>query len=85
MTSTYITTQEQAMYGCTEDYLKACATTSTNFNMFLAGILSDVQECMEMGNLEKARKLTNRAKFLIFTFTDTRNETVLINYDEVTA
>ena len=73
------------MFGCTEEYLKACATTSSNFNMFLAGILSDVQECMSNGNLEQARKLTNRAKFLIFTFTDTRNKTKLINYDEVTA
>jgi hypothetical protein len=78
-----MTPVEKQMYGCTEEYLKACATTATNFNMFIAGKLSDVQELMGMGNFEKANKVTNQVKFLIFTFTDTRNETVLVNYDEV--
>lgn len=82
MTTTYMTPVEKQMYGCTEEYLKACATTATNFNMFIAGKLSDAQECIAMGDKNQALKFINQVKFLIFTFTDTRNETVLVNYDE---
>jgi hypothetical protein len=45
--------------------------------MVLAGLLSDAQELMAMGDTETARKYLNRAKALMFEMRYTGNLTFL--------
>ncbi|CAB4178893.1 hypothetical protein UFOVP1022_18 [uncultured Caudovirales phage] len=61
------------MFGCTEEVLVDKFNRQYNINMYVAGLLSDVQELNLMGKTEEANKLINQVKFYFFEYTDTRN------------
>ena len=59
------------MYGCDFQAFKESVEDSITYKlsggvMVLAGLLSDAQELMAMGDTETARKYINRAKALMF-------------------
>lgn len=65
------------MYGCTvSDLDNICSRMGRlyghKFNKadLVLCILSDAQECMDMGNIEKANKFINRAKYIVMTHLD---------------
>jgi hypothetical protein len=61
-------------YGCTEEVLVDKFKRAYNINMYVAGLLSDAQELLQMGKTEQANQLINQAKYYFFEYTDTRNE-----------
>jgi hypothetical protein len=67
--------QETKMLGCTSEVLEDSFNTAYNINMRLAGMLSDVQECIASGDKQRANILLNQVKYYFFEYTDTRNET----------
>ena len=67
--------QETKMLGCTAKVLEESYKESYNINIRLAGMLSDVQECINANDKERANVLLNQVKYYFFEFTDTRNET----------
>ena len=67
--------QETKMLGCTSEVLEDSFNTAYNINMRLAGMLSDVQECIASGDKKRANILLNQVKYYFFEYTDTRNET----------
>lgn len=66
--------QEIKMFGCTEEMLNKQFSAQYNINMYIAGLLSDAQEYIAMGNTEQATQILNQVKHYIFEHTDTRNE-----------
>jgi len=66
-----MTEKEMQMYGCDFQAFKESVEDSLTYKrhggvMVLAGLLSDAQELMAMGDTETARKYLNRAKALMF-------------------
>jgi hypothetical protein len=66
-----MTDKEMQMYGCDFQAFKESVEDSLTYKlsggvMVLAGLLSDAQELMAMGDTETARKYLNRAKALMF-------------------
>ena len=61
------------MLGTPVETLEASFYTAYNINMRLAGMLSDVQELIAMGDTERANQVINQVKYYFFEFTDTRN------------
>ena len=50
-------------------------------NMIVAGLMSDAQELIEMGDPERARKTLNRAKAVLFEIMDGRMIGTVSTYD----
>jgi hypothetical protein len=67
--------QEIKMLGCSPEVLEESFEHAYNINMRLAGMLSDVQECINANDKERANVLLNQVKYYFFEYTDTRNET----------
>ena len=70
------------MYGCDFQAYKVTVKDSLTYKvsggvMVLAGLLSDAQELMAMGDTETARQYLNRAKALMFDMTWTGTLTFL--------
>jgi hypothetical protein len=66
-----MTDKEMQMYGCDFQAYKVTVKDSLTYKisggvMVLAGLLSDAQELMAMGDTETAMKYLNRAKALMF-------------------
>jgi hypothetical protein len=60
--------QKQA-YGTTESNMRESfkgQIALVGRDMFVASILSDIQECIEHEDYESARRFANRAKFVLF-------------------
>ena len=68
--------QDIKMFGTTTDSLEGFFDRAYNINMTLAGMLSDAQELIAMGEIEKANQVMNSVKHYFFEYTDTRNEVV---------
>jgi hypothetical protein len=64
---------ENKMFGTSVESVEADFRTAYNINMRLAGMLSDAQELIAMGNTEQANQVINQVKHYFFEFTDTRN------------
>ena len=62
------------MLGTPVETLEASFYTAYNINMRLAGMLSDVQELIAMGDAERANQVINQVKHYFFEYTDTRYE-----------
>ena len=70
--------REIKMYGCTEADLRNSVESSITFKvsgaeMVAAGVMSDVQELLEMGGQsastrEQVRQMLNQAKWVLFTY-----------------
>lgn len=61
--------KERLMYGTTESQMRESfkgQIALVGRDMFVASILSDIQECIEHEDLECARQFANRAKFVLF-------------------
>ena len=66
---------EQSMYGCDIEEFKASVRRSITYrftggNMIVAGLMSDAQELIAMGQSEAARQMLNRAKAVLFDIMD---------------
>ena len=61
------------MFGTSVSVVEANIENAYNVNMRMAGMLSDAQELISMGNTEKANQILNRVKYYFFEYTDTRN------------
>lgn len=59
--------------GATIQQVENSFRTSYNINSTLAGMLSDAQELIDMGDTKSANEMINRVKHYFFEFTDTRN------------
>jgi uncharacterized cysteine cluster protein YcgN (CxxCxxCC family) len=57
-------------YGCSESSLRKLISTQRNPITFVACLLSDAQEEIEMGMSEQARQTLNRAKFCLFNYVE---------------
>ena len=68
--------QDIKMFGTTTNSLEGFFDRAYNINMTLAGMLSDAQELIAMGEIEKANQVMNSVKHYFFEYTDTRNEVV---------
>lgn len=66
--------QEMKMFGYSVESVESSFFTAYNINMRLAGMLSDAQELIAMGEKEKATQILNQVKHYFFEFTDTRNQ-----------
>jgi hypothetical protein len=69
------TSPEQSMYGCDIEEFKASVRRSITYrftggNMVVAGLMSDAQELMAVGQTETARQYLNRAKAILFDIMD---------------
>jgi len=64
---------EIKMLGTSIETVESSFYTAYNINMRIAGMLSDVQELVAMGDTEKANQIINQVKHYFFEFTDTRN------------
>jgi hypothetical protein len=67
--------REVRMYGVTEYGMREAVEQRlrmTTPTMLAASIMSDAQELMETGDIEDARQALNRAKWILFEYTDTR-------------
>lgn len=65
------------MYGMDREdikqhYMNGLTARMVGLEMVVAGILSDSQHLMEMGNNEDARKQLNVAKFILFEMLEAR-------------
>ena len=71
-----MTEKEFQMYGCDMTAFKESVRDSISYRlsggvMVLAGLLSDAQELMAMGDTETARQYLNRAKALMYEMAHT--------------
>ena len=70
--------QNRAMYGVANidlfiDSIKGSVTyKAIGANMIVAGLMSDAQELLSVGDNERARKTLNRAKAVLFEIMDVR-------------
>ena len=72
---TTTTSVEQSMYGCDIEAYKDSVRRSITYrftggNTVVAGLMSDAQELMAMGQTETARQHLNRAKAILFDIMD---------------
>ena len=67
---------EIQMFGCNTVALEKQFASQYNINMYIAGLVSDAQELLEMGMTKEANQILNQVKYYFFDFTDTRNEIV---------
>lgn len=87
--------KEIQMFGMTKDaireeFMESITAKFSGLEMVVAGILSDCQELMSMGqsdsirmrNEERVRKQLNVAKFILFEMMDQREEMVLTSSDD---
>lgn len=87
--------KEIQMFGMTKDaireeFMESITAKLSGLEMVVAGILSDCQELMSMGqsdsirmrNEERVRKQLNVAKFILFEMMDQREEMVLTSSDD---
>ena len=89
--------KEIQMFGMTKDaireeFMESITAKFSGLEMVVAGILSDCQELMTMGqsdrirmqNEERVRKQLNVAKFILFEMMDAKRgeETVLVSSDD---
>ena len=70
-----MTTKETTMYGCDIEAFKENVRDSITYElsggaMVVAGLMSDAQELMALGDTETARQYLNRAKALVFDMMD---------------
>ena len=70
-----MTTKEITMYGCDMTAFKESVRDSISYRlsgggMIVAGLMSDAQELMALGDTETARQYLNRAKALVFDMMD---------------
>ena len=70
-----MTTKEITMYGCDIEAFKENVRDSITYElsggaMVVAGLMSDAQELMALGDTETARQYLNRAKALVFDMMD---------------
>lgn len=70
-----MTTKEITMYGCNFEAFKESVRDSFTYEvaggaMIIAGLMSDAQELMALGDTETARQYLNRAKALVFDMMD---------------
>jgi hypothetical protein len=66
---------EVRMYGVTEYGMREAVEQRlriTTPTMLAASIMSDAQELIQTGDYEDARQALNRAKWILFEYTDTR-------------
>lgn len=75
MQATTPTSVEQSMYGCDIEAFKTSIRESITYrytggNMVVAGLMSDAQELIAMGQSEAARQMLNRAKAVLFDIMD---------------
>lgn len=75
MQTTSYPSAERTMYGCNITEFKDSVRRSTTYrftggNMIVAGLMSDAQELMAMGEIETARQYLNRAKSVLFDIMD---------------
>ena len=75
MQTTTYPSAELTMYGCNITEYKESVRRSftyryTGGNMVVAGLMSDAQELMAMGDSETARQYLNRAKSILFDIMD---------------
>jgi len=68
-------TNDIKMYGCDIDAFMESVTNSityklTGANMVVAGLMSDAQELLALGDNERARQTLNCAKVLLFRVMD---------------
>lgn len=75
MQATNHTNVEQSMYGCDIEAFKKSIRESITYrytggNMVVAGLMSDAQELLAMGQNEAARQMLNRAKAVLFDIMD---------------
>ena len=59
---------ERKMYGCTVACMKRDFDKAYTKGVYIMGILSDVQEAMEMERYEMARQFANKAKYLMANY-----------------
>jgi len=69
------TTSTRNMYGCDIDRFIAQITSGATYrisgaNMIVAGLMSDAQELLALGESEQARKTLNLAKAILFKIMD---------------
>jgi hypothetical protein len=69
------TTSTREMYGCDIDLFIAQITSGATYrisgaSMIVAGLMSDAQELLALGENEQARKTLNRAKAILFKIMD---------------
>jgi hypothetical protein len=65
--------QEKEMFGTSIGVVEANLCNAYNINMRLMGMLSDVQELIEMGDTQKANQVINRVKYYFSEYTNTRD------------
>jgi hypothetical protein len=75
MQTTSYPSAEQTVYGCNiteykESVRRSITYRFTGGNMVVAGLMSDAQELMAMGQTETARQYLNRAKSILFDIMD---------------
>jgi hypothetical protein len=75
MQTTSYPSAEQTVYGCNiteykESVRRSITYRFTGGNMVVAGLMSDAQELMAMGQTETARQYLNRAKAILFDIMD---------------
>jgi hypothetical protein len=75
MQTTSYPSAEQTVYGCNiteykESVRRSITYRFTGGNMVVAGLMSDAQELMAMGQTEAARQMLNRAKAVLFDIMD---------------
>jgi hypothetical protein len=71
MQTTAYPSAELTMYGCNiaeykESVRRSFTYRYTGGNMIVAGLMSDAQELIAMGDSESARQMLNRAKSILF-------------------
>ena len=57
-------------YGCSEASLRKLILTQRNPITFIASLLSDAQDEIEMDYYDSARQTINRAKFYLFNYVE---------------
>ena len=78
MTNATQTSRNESMYGFADidSYIESVKDSITykftGGNMVVAGLMSDAQELMAVGDVERARQTLNRAKAVLFEIMDGR-------------
>jgi hypothetical protein len=80
-----MTDREMQMYGCDMKAFKESVKDSISYQlagggMWVAGLMSDAQELMALGDTETARQYLNRAKSIMFEMMDAELTTNAISF-----
>jgi hypothetical protein len=67
--------RQRKMFGCTvvelrEGVESSITNKTVGWPMVAAGMMSDAQELIEFGELERARQILNRSKWVVFEYAD---------------